>query len=404
MLSSTITSPARSSRRTVGFSFVAAVLVSVSGLLAACGDNKNDQGQQNAPEVGFVTMAPESVTFTTDLPGRISSLRVADVRARVDGIILRRSFEEGSEVKAGQLLFKIDPAPYQAALDSAKATLARAVANQQSASLLAKRYKALVAIHAVSQQNYDDAHAAEQQNLADVASGKAAVETARINLGYTDVVSPISGRIGKAQVTEGAYVQQGSATLLATVQQIDPVYVDVTQSTTDLLRLRQEFASGQLQKAGDDAAVVSLVLEDGSEYPEKGTLEFSDITVDEGTGSITIRAVFPNPDRALLPGMFVHGKLDEGVKDAALMVPQEGLTRDPRGKATVLLINTDSKIVQQPVKADRVVGDKWLVSEGLKAGDRVVVQGLQKIRPGEVVKPVEANLKGNTDGFGIQAQ
>ncbi|MDE1173596.1 MAG: efflux RND transporter periplasmic adaptor subunit [Parvibaculaceae bacterium] len=404
MLSSTVTSPARPSRRTAGFSLVAAVLVSVSGLLAGCGDKKDESQQQDTPAVGFVTMAPESVTFTTDLPGRISSLRVADVRARVDGIILRRAFEEGSEVKAGQLLFKIDPAPYQAALDSAKATLARAEANQQSASLLAKRYKSLVAIHAVSQQNYDDALAAEQQNLADVASGKAAVETAQINLGYTDVISPISGRIGRAQVTEGAYVQQGSATLLATVQQIDPVYVDVTQSTTDLLRLRREFESGQLQKAGDNAAVVSLTLEDGREYSQKGKLEFSDITVDEGTGSITVRAVFPNPDRVLLPGMFVHGTLDEGVKDGALMVPQEGVTRDPKGNATVLLIDADNKIVQQSIKADRIVGDKWLVSDGLKAGDKVVVQGLQKVRPGEVVKPEEANLEGNTEGFGIQAK
>lgn len=400
MLSSGVIFSGRPHRRAAIVSLTVAALM--SGLLAACGDGGNNQHHEGTPDVGFVTMAPEKVTSTTELPGRTSSFRVADVRARVDGIILRRTFDEGSEVKAGQLLFKIDPAPYQAALNSAKATLARAQANLQSTGLLAKRYKSLLASHAVSQQNYDDALAAEQQNAAEVASGKAAVDSAQINLGYTDVVSPISGRIGKALVTEGGYVQQGAATLLATVQQLDPIYVDVTQSTNDLLRLRSELESGQLTRAGKTAAKVSLILEDGSVYPESGQLEFSDITVDEGTGSIQIRAVFPNPKGILLPGMFVHARLDEGVRNEAILVPQEGVTRDPKGQAMVMLLGKDNKVEPRQIKTDRAVGDKWLVSEGLVAGDKVIVQGLQKARPGQPVNPSPADLAGNTQGFGVQ--
>jgi len=362
---------------------VAAVL-----LVSACGKN-NTPPPKATPEVTVVTVQPQSVPVTTELPGRVNAYLSADVRARVDGVVLQRDFVEGSDVKSGQRLYLIDPAPYKAALDSAKATLAKAQANLVSVKAQAERYKVLVAANAVSKQDYDNAVASQGQAEADVAAGQAAVETAAINLGYTAVVSPINGRIGKSQVTPGAYVQASAATLLSTVQQIDPVYVDLTQSSLDGLRLRRELASGDLQMAGKNQAKVTLLLEDGSEYPLSGTLQFSDVTVDQGTGSVDVRAVFPNPKHVLLPGMFVRARLIEGVNDRAILVPEVGVTHDQKGEATALIVDADSKVALRTLQTTRTLGDNWVVEGGLKAGDRVIVSGLQKIQPGATVKAVE---------------
>ncbi|WP_242338283.1 MULTISPECIES: efflux RND transporter periplasmic adaptor subunit [Anaeromyxobacter] len=341
-------------------------------------------------EVGVVTLAPTSVTLVKELPGRTSAFRVAEVRARVNGIVLKRLFTEGSDVKEGQPLFRIDPAPYQAALDSAKAALARAEAKVASARLQAQRYTELVEANAVSRQEHDDAVATLKSAEADVAAGRAAVQAARINLGYTTVTSPVPGRIGRSAVTEGAYVQQAQATLLATVQQLDPLYVDVTQSSTDALRLRRDLESGKLQSAGKNQASVSLVLEDGREYEQHGTLQFSDVSVDAGTGSISLRAIFPNPRGDLLPGMFVRARINEGVNPQAILVPQRGVTRDQKGQPTALVVNAEKKVELRQLVTDRTIGDTWLVTDGLKAGDRVIVEGLQKVRPGAEVVPVPA--------------
>ncbi len=365
-----------------------AAAVAVVFLVSACGKN-NTPPPKTTPEVTVVTVQPQSVPVTTDLPGRVNSYLSADVRARVDGVVLQRDFVEGSDVKAGQHLYLIDPAPYKATLDSAKAMLAKAQANLVSVKAQAERYKILVAANAVSKQDYDNAVAAQGQAEADVASGQAAVETAAINLGYTDVVSPISGRIGKSQVTPGAYVQASTATLMSTVQQIDPVYVDLTQSSLDGLRLRREMASGDLQMAGKNQAKVTLLLEDGSEYPLSGTLQFSDVTVDPGTGSVDVRAVFPNPKHVLLPGMFVRGRLIEGVNDRAILVPEIGVTHDAKGQPTALIVDADNKVELRTLQTTRTLGDDWVVDGGLKGGDRVIVAGLQRVQPGVTVKAVE---------------
>ncbi|HEY2021142.1 efflux RND transporter periplasmic adaptor subunit, partial [Paraburkholderia sp.] len=332
------------------------------------------------------------VPVVSELPGRTSAFLVAQVRARVDGIVLRREFTEGADVKAGQRLYKIDPAPYIAALNTAKAALAKAQANVATQNALAARYKILVAANAVSKQDYDNAVASQGQAVADVASGKAAVDTAQINLGYTDVVSPITGRIGVSQVTPGAYVQASAATLLSTVQQLDPVYVDLTQSSVDGLKLRRDIQEGRLQASGANAAKVTLILEDGRAYPEDGKLQFSDVSVDQSTGSVTVRAIFPNKDRVLLPGMFVRARIDEGVNNKALVVPQIGVTHDQKGQPTALVVGPDNKVALRQLVTSGTYGDKWVVDSGLNAGDRVIVQGTEKARPGSTVKPVEAQL------------
>jgi membrane fusion protein (multidrug efflux system) len=368
-------------------SALAAVSAAALLTLAACG--QKPAAPPPTPEVTVVTVQPQSVAVTSELPGRVNSFLAADVRARVDGIVLRRDFVEGSDVKKGQRLYLIDPAPYQATYDSARATLQKAQANLVSVAAQAARYKTLVTANAVSKQDYDNAVASLGQAQADVASGKAGVETAQINLDYTAVVSPITGRIGKSQVTPGAYVQASAATLLSTVQQIDPVYVDLTQSSLDGLRLRREFASGQLQLDSQNRAKVSLILEDGSHYPLTGTLQFSDISVDSGTGSVTVRAVFPNPKHVLLPGMFVRAQLTEGVNDSALLVPEVGITHDQQGQATADVVTPDNKVTVRVVNATRTVGDKWVIEGGLKPGERVIVAGVQKVQPGMTVKPVE---------------
>lgn len=363
---------------------LAGVGILTLGLLAGCKEAPTTQQAQKPLEVGVVTVAPESVTLHRELPGRTSPYRIAEVRARVDGIVLERLFEEGSEVKKGQPLFRIDPRPYQAALSSAEATLARAKANLSSNQLLAERYAGLLAEKAVSQQEHDNAVAAFKASEADVAAGKAAVETARLNLEYTRVTSPIDGRIGRAAVTEGGFVRMAEGTLLATVQQLDPIYVDVTQSSAEVLRLQRELESGTLVRSGEGAKV-RLQLEDGTVYPHEGTLQFSDVTVNPSTGSISLRAVFPNPDKKLLPGMFVRAQLVEGTRPDALLVPQVALRRDAQGKASVWVVGADNKVEARPVVSPRAVGNKWLVTEGLAPGDKIIVEGVQKVRPGAAV-------------------
>ncbi|EAS7787161.1 multidrug efflux RND transporter periplasmic adaptor subunit AcrA [Salmonella enterica] len=367
-----------------------AVVLMLSGSLAltGCDDKQDQQGGQQMPEVGVVTLKTEPLQITTELPGRTVAYRIAEVRPQVSGIILKRNFVEGSDIEAGVSLYQIDPATYQATYDSAKGDLAKAQADANIAELTVKRYQKLLGTQYISKQEYDQALADAQQATAAVVAAKAAVETARINLAYTKVTSPISGRIGKSSVTEGALVQNGQASALATVQQLDPIYVDVTQSSNDFLRLKQELANGSL-KQENGKAKVDLVTSDGIKFPQSGTLEFSDVTVDQSTGSITLRAIFPNPDHTLLPGMFVRARLQEGTKPTALLVPQQGVTRTPRGDATVLVVGADNKVETRQIVASQAIGDKWLVTDGLKAGDRVVVSGLQKVRPGAQVKVQE---------------
>ncbi|EDX6813222.1 multidrug efflux RND transporter periplasmic adaptor subunit AcrA [Salmonella enterica subsp. enterica serovar Thompson] len=367
-----------------------AVVLMLSGSLAltGCDDKQDQQGGQQMPEVGVVTLKTEPLQITTELPGRTVAYRIAEVRPQVSGIILKRNFVEGSDIEAGVSLYQIDPATYQATYDSAKGDLAKAQAAANIAELTVKRYQKLLGTQYISKQEYDQALADAQQATAAVVAAKAAVETARINLAYTKVTSPISGRIGKSSVTEGALVQNGQASALATVQQLDPIYVDVTQSSNDFLRLKQELANGSL-KQENGKAKVDLVTSDGIKFPQSGTLEFSDVTVDQTTGSITLRAIFSNPDHTLLPGMFVRARLQEGTKPTALLVPQQGVTRTPRGDATVLVVGADNKVETRQIVASQAIGDKWLVTDGLKAGDRVVVSGLQKVRPGAQVKVQE---------------
>ncbi len=344
----------------VPFRLISAATAAV--ILAACGQKPSAPPPQT-PEVGVITIQPTTVPVVSELPGRTSAFLVAQVRARVDGIVLRREFTEGSDVKAGQRLYKIDPAPYIAALNTAKAALAKAQANVVTLNALAARYKILVAANAVSKQDYDNAVASQGQAVADVASGKAAVDTAQINLGYTD--SPITGRIGLSQVTPGAYVQASAATLLSTVQQLDPVYVDLTQSSVDGLKLRRDIQEGRLQTSGANAAKVTLILEDGRTYPEEGKLQFSDVSVDQSTGSVTVRAIFPNKDRVLLPGMFVRARIDEGVNNKALVVPQIGVTHDQKGQPTALVVGPDNKVALHQLVTSGTYGDKWVVDSGL---------------------------------------
>ncbi|HEY4295303.1 MAG TPA: efflux RND transporter periplasmic adaptor subunit [Paraburkholderia sp.] len=373
----------------VPFRLISAATAAV--LLAACGPKQSAPPPQT-PEVGVVTVEPTTVPVVTELPGRTSAFLVAQVRARVDGIVLRREFTEGSQVKAGQRLYKIDPAPYIATLNNAKASLAKAQANLVSTTAQANRYKVLVAANAVSKQDYDNAVAAQGQAAADVAAGKAAVDTAQINLGYTDVTSPVTGQIGVSQVTPGAFVQASAATLLATVQQLDPVYVDLTQSSLDGLKLRRDVQEGRLKTTGPGAAQVSLILEDGRVYSEKGKLQFTDVTVDQGTGSVTVRAIFKNADKVLLPGMFVRAKIEEGVNQNALVVPQIGITHDQKGQPTTMIVDADNKVELRQLVTSGTFGSNWVVASGLKPGDRVIVQGTDKARPGQQVKPVAAQL------------
>ena len=348
-----------------------------AALLTGCDGQENPQQHAQAPQVSVHIVKSAPLAVTTELPGRTDAYRVAEVRPQVSGIILHRNFTEGSDVKAGDSLYQIDPATYQAAYDNAKGELVKAQAAANIAHLTVKRYVPLVGTQYVSKQEYDQAVATAQQADASVVAAKAGVESARINLAYTKVTSPINGRIGKSSVTEGALVTNGQSTALATVQQLDPIYVDVTQSSSDFMRLKQQTS---LQKG--DTSSVELLMENGQPYPLTGTLQFSDVTVDESTGSITLRALFPNPQHMLLPGMFVRARIDEGTQPDAILVPQQGVTRTPRGDATVLVVNDKNQVESRTVVAPQAIGDRWLITEGLKNGDRVIISGLQKVRPG----------------------
>lgn len=359
-------------------------LIISAALLSGCDNSGNQQAHAPVPQVTVHVAHNAPLSIITELPGRTSAFRVAEVRPQVSGIILKRNFVEGSDVEAGQSLYQIDPATYQAAYDSAKGDESKAEAAAAIAHLTVKRYVPLLGTQYISQQDYDQAVATARQADADVKAAKAAVESARINLAYTKVTSPITGRIGKSSVTEGALVTNGQADAMATVQQLDPIYVDVTQSSSDFMRLKQQ----SLQQ-GNDAKSVQLVMENGQPYALKGSLQFSDVTVDESTGSITLRAIFPNPQHVLLPGMFVRARIDEGVNPNAMLVPQQGVTRTPRGDATVLLVNDRNQVETRNVVAAQAVGDQWLITSGLKAGDKVIVSGLQKVRPGVTVKAEE---------------
>jgi len=367
-------------------------------LLSGCG-----RGQQPppsaAPEVAAVTVQPQELVLTTELPGRTAAYLVSEIRPQVNGIIQKRLFTEGSDVKADHVLYQIDPAPFQATLDSAKANLAKSEANLPVTRLRFERYKQLLSEKAVSQQDYDDREAALKQAEADIEYCKAAVETARINLGYTRVTAPISGRIGKSNVTDGALVTAYQALPLATIQQLDPIYVDVPQSTSDLLRLKRRLEDKRLHQDGTNQNTVKAILEDGTEYPLKGGLQFRDITVDPTTGSVVLRAVFPNPEGVLLPGMFVRAVVIEGTNEQAILIPQQAVSRDPKGNPVTLIIDAEGKIQQRRLTLDRAIGDKWLVSSGLASGDRVVVEGMQKVRPGVSVRvtPFDSTRKAETE-------
>jgi membrane fusion protein, multidrug efflux system len=340
------------------------------------------------PEVAIVTLARQPVLLTTELPGRTSPYRIAEIRPQVNGLIQKRLFTEGSDVKAGQELYQIDPAPFQAALDNAKAALGRAEANLPALQLRADRYKQALADKAVSRQDLDDASAALKQAQADIAYYQAMVETARINLGYARVVSPISGRIGTSTVTDGAIVTAYQPVALATVQQLDPIYVDVPQSTTELLRLQRRLEEGRIHHEGTNADQVRLMLGDGTGYPLEGTVQFRDVSEDPTTASVILRMVFPNPNGVLLPGMFLRAVVKEGVNAQVILIPQQAVSRDPKGNPLALIVNASGKVEQRMLSLDRAIGDQWLVSSGLAPGDRVIVEGMQKVRPGAEVKAV----------------
>ena len=358
----------------------------LSLMLLACEEGgKGAPGSSGPREVVIIKLEPRREVYTTALAGRIASFQVAEVRPQVGGILQQRLFTEGADVKAGQALYQIDPATYEAALDSAQAALMKAEANVTPARLKAERFRELLAIKAVSKQEYDDAQAAFKQAEADVAVNRAAVTTARINLEYTKVRSPISGRIGKSAFTPGALVTANQAQALTSVRQLDPVYVDITQSSQDLLRLRAQFTNGELRSAAEEAPV-RLKLENGAMYPHEGRLQFTDVSVDESTGMVSLRALFPNPEHILLPGMYVRAVIAEGVDENALLVPQRALRRDPKGQASVLLVDGGGKVDVRLVDVGRTVGDSWQVLSGLKPGDRVIVEGGQNVRPGMSVK------------------
>lgn len=392
-------SPSRSSSRKCIW---APTALGLTLLLVACGQGNAPAAGPGGPggmpppaEVGVVTVKLTDVGLVTELPGRLEASRVAQVRARAAGIVQKRLFAEGSQVKAGQALFQIDASPYQATLASALASVAKAEANQMQASAQAERFKPLIAANAISQQEFVNAQAAQKLAEADVAVARAAVQTARINLGYAAITAPISGRIGRALVTEGALVGQGEATPMAVIQQIDPMYVNFTQSASEVMQLRRQLESGQLKRAGSHAASVRLVLEDGSEYAKPGKLLFSDLTVDITSGQITLRAEVPNPGATLLPGLFVRVRLEQAQAGGAITLPQQAVTRSPQGDS-VMVVSNDGKVAPRPVKVGGQQGGQWVILDGLQSGDQVMVDGFQKLRGGAVVKPVPWQAPGST--------
>lgn len=367
------------------WNWILAVLLTTL-LLTACKRRQQTKPPPRIPKATVIVVQPQKVLLTTELPGRISAFRVAGIRPQVSGLILKRMFTEGSDVKAGQVLYQIDPAPFQAVLDNAKAALAKAEASLPPIKLRFKRYRELVADKAVSQQNYDDAFAALQQAQAEVKYWKAQVKTALINLGYTKIIAPISGRIGKSNVTEGAIVTAYQQIPLATIQQLDPIYADVTQSTTELLRLKRDLKDNSQNYNEKDQAKVKLVLEDGTLYSHEGILKFRDVSVDPTTGSVILRMIFPNPEKILLPKMFVRAIIKESIKKHAILVPQQAVSRTTKGKPFVMVVGSGEKVEIRMLQLDRAMGNKWLVSSGLNPGDRVIVEGLQFVRPGMPVK------------------
>lgn len=375
--------------------------------LAACGggDQQQQQGApQGPPQVGYVVVREQAVTLTSELPGRTTAYETSDVRPQVNGLVLDRLFVEGDMVRKGQPLYRIDPAPYQAQVASARAALTRAGASIASSAALARRYGELVKINAIARQEFENAQTSAAQARADVAAQQAALRTAQIDLGRTTIRAPISGRIGRSLVTTGALVSAAQTNALATIQRLDPIYVDIQQSSADLLKLRQQIMSGQLSRDGN--ARVKLTLEDGTTYGPEGALRFADVTVDPTTGSQVIRALFPNPNGLLLPGMFVRAQLVEGTQANAMLVPQRAVSRDERGNATVLVIGGDGKVQPRTLQTSRTVGDNWLVTGGLKAGDKVIVEGGMMLRPGMPVqgKPWNPNAKPDAQAPQGQAQ
>ena len=362
-------------------------LLTVLGLVLAGCDDANDQETDTpAPQVRVETVQPQALAISTELSGRILAPRTAEVRARVAGVVLKRVYREGSDVKQGDVLFLIDPAPFKADHDSARAALARAEATLYQARLQEQRYRQLVEENAVSRQEYDNARAAFLQGRAQVAEAKAALERARLNLGYATVTAPISGRIGRARVTEGALVGQSEATEMAVIQQLDPIHADVTQSTRDLNALRRALRAGELQQVGPDQARATLIQDDGSAYPLSGKLLFSDISVDPSTNQITLRSEFPNPDLDLLPGSYVRVRLEQAVQPKGLSVPQRAILRDSAGGPKVLVVDDQQRIDERQVVLGSAQGDRWIVSEGLTPGERVVVEGLQHVKVGDQVQ------------------
>jgi membrane fusion protein (multidrug efflux system) len=373
-----------------------APLFSILWLVGCNGQTEAQQAAQ-APEVAVVVIQPQRVELSAELPGRTSPYRIAEIRPQVNGIVQKRLFQEGSDVKAGQLLYQIDPTPFQVAHDSAKASLAKAQANLPSLMLKAERYKELLAENAVSRQDYDDASATMGQSRAEIEYWKAAVEAARINLGYTRVTAPISGRIGRSSVTDGALVTAYQPAPLAVIQQLDPIYVDVTQSSAELLRLRRNLESGRLSADGETSRKVRLLLEDGALYPQEGILQFRDVTVEPATGSFTVRIVTPNPRNLLLPGMFLRAVVQEGVMEQAILAPQQGVIRTPKGDPVAWVVDETGTVQQRPLVLNRTIGNAWLVSSGLSAGDRVIVEGMLNVRPGTSVKAVPLSPPKETD-------
>ncbi len=362
----------------------------VAVLLAGCGAKQEEKGPPPTPEAGFVTLKTETVPLFLELAGRTAAYETSDVRPQVAGIVQARLFTEGAIVRAGQTLYRIDPSLYRAAVASAKANLASAEATQVGAQARAERYKPLAQLEAVSKQDLTDATATAGQSAASVAQSRAALETANINLRFTQVAAPISGRIGRSLVTTGALVTIGQTEPLAQIQRLDPIFVDIQQSSADLLALRRALAGGGVTPS---AATVSLTLEDGSDYGARGRVEFAEAVVDPSTGSVTLRARFPNRQGLLLPGMYVRARLSQATQQNAILAPQTGIARDPRGNATALVVGAGDKAELRKVATARTVGDKWLVTAGLKAGDRLIVEGLSQIKPGQKIKPVVAGSK-----------
>lgn len=351
-------------------------------LVQGCNKGAPNNSPTSSPMVGVYQVKSEKISVFTELPGRTNPYQIAEVRPQISGIILKRLFTEGADVHAGEVLYQIDPALYKASLDSAQASLAKAKANLETIQLKAERYKELIKINAVSKQDLDDIEATYKQSLADVQANVAAVQAATINLGYTQIASPINGRVGISSFTPGALVSASQANALTSVQQLDPIYVDVIQSSTELMRIKRALDAGLLKRAGKDSIKMKLILDDKIQYPLEGKFQFSDVTVDSGTGSVTLRAVFPNPKHDLLPGMFVRAVLEEGVNEKGIVVPQQGVTHDARGNATALILNSESKVELRTLELGEAIGDRWIVKSGLKEGDQLIVDGLQKVKPG----------------------